>query len=263
MRVTILGTGTSSGVPTLGCSCSVCLSTNPKDKRLRTSCLVQTGTTSLLVDTSADFRQQMLASHVSSLDAVIYTHHHFDHIAGFDDIRGFNFTSGRDMPIYLLEETYRSIRRIFEYAFTVPEQVGGGVPQVKVNIVDTDDITVGDLVATPLPMLHGRLRVNGYRFGPFAYCTDTNHIPEATVELLRGVDVLVIDALRYTSHPTHFTVDEAVAMAREIGAKQTFFTHMSHHISHDALAASLPPHIQPAYDGLRIEWDRNGRFSWT
>lgn len=248
--VTVLGSGTSSGVPTIGCRCATCLSDDPRDTRLRPSLLVQSDTTTVVIDTSSDFRQQMLRHHVHELDAVVYTHHHFDHIGGFDDIRAYNFFLGKPMHLYLMQDTYAALRRTFTYAFEVPEQVGGGVPVVETHIIDCAPFTVGDLRFTPIPLLHGSLRVNGYRIGNMAYCTDTNCIPESSLALLEGLEVLILDALRYHEHPTHFTVDQAIAMAQHIGARTTYFTHIAHNIRHAELESTLPEGIALCYDGL-------------
>lgn len=252
-KVTVLGSGTSSGVPTIGCRCATCLSNDSRDKRLRPSLLVQSDTTTVVIDTSSDFRQQMLRCDVRSLDAVVYTHHHFDHIGGFDDIRAYNFFLNRPMSIYLMAETFAVLRRMFIYAFECAGQTGGGVPVVDTHIIGDDQFSIGDLLFTPIPLLHGSMRVNGYRIGNFAYCTDTNGIPDASIALLEGVEVLILDALRYHEHPTHFTVDQAIDVAQRIGARKTYFTHIAHNILHAELESTLPEGIAPGYDGLVID----------
>ncbi len=253
--VTVLGSGTSSGVPTIGCRCATCLSDDPRDKRLRPSLLVQSDTTTVVIDTSSDFRQQMLCCDVRSLDAVVYTHHHFDHIGGFDDIRAYNFFLNRPMSVYLMEETFAALRRTFIYAFEFSGQIGGGVPVVDTYIIDEKPFSIGDLTFAPIPLLHGSMRVNGYRIGNFAYCTDTNSIPDASIALLEGVEILILDALRYHEHPTHFTVDEAIKIAQRIGARTTYFTHIAHNIRHAELEDTLPEGIALSYDGLVIDID--------
>lgn len=252
MKFTVLGSGTSSGVPTIGCSCPTCLSDDPRDKRLRTSLLIESDTTTVVIDTSSDFRQQMLRHNVHSLDAVVYTHHHFDHIGGFDDIRAFNFILNRPIHIYAMQETLAALQRTFAYAFEPPKQLGGGVPLVQVHHIDTTPFTVGDIALTPIPLLHGTMRVQGYRIGSLAYCTDTNHIPASSLPLLEGVEVLILDALRYHEHPTHFTVEQAIEVARAIGARQTYFTHIAHNITHAELENNLPTGIALSYDGLHF-----------
>jgi phosphoribosyl 1,2-cyclic phosphate phosphodiesterase len=253
MKFTVLGSGTSTGVPLVGCPCETCRSEDPRDKRLRPSLLVESATTTVVIDTSADFRYQMLRLGTRKIDGVVFTHHHFDHIGGFDDLRAFNFLLRKAMPIYLMEETMENLRRTFLYAFVDTGQKGGGVPVVEQNIIDKSAFTLGDIEFLPIPMMHGNIRVNGYRIGNFAYCTDTNFIFEESFELLHGLDVLILDALRYDKHPTHFNVDEATACAKRIGAKQTYFTHIAHNILHADLERRLPHNIRLSYDGLVIE----------
>ncbi len=253
MKFTLLGTGTSTGIPMPTCTCTTCTSPDSRDKRLRPSLLVESNTTTIVIDTSSDFRQQMLTHQVMKLDGVVYTHHHFDHIGGFDDIRPYNFTSNSIMPIYALDRTAQALCTTFPYAFEKPEQLGGGVPEVTLNVIDAEPFTVQDIQFIPIPLYHGILRVNGYRIGNFAYCTDTNNIPEESYQLLEGVEVLILDALRYHEHPTHFTVEQAIEAATRIGAKQTYFTHIAHQILHHDLDTRLPQGINVGYDGLTIE----------
>ena len=253
MRFTVLGTGTSTGVPSVACDCETCRSTDPRDKRLRTSLLVESETTTVVIDTSMDFRQQMLKHNVMSIDGIVFTHHHFDHIGGFDDIRPFNFRSGKAMDIYCLAETLGVLKSTFPYAFGMVTSTGTSVPSVEVTVIDDAPFKVGDIEIVPIPMQHGRsLRVNGYRIGNVAYCTDTNHIPDSSKDLLRGLDTLVLDGLRWNAHPTHFTVDQAVAMAEELQAKQTYLTHIAHQLKHDETEAKLPANVRIAYDDLVI-----------
>ncbi|MBL7991763.1 MAG: MBL fold metallo-hydrolase [Candidatus Kapabacteria bacterium] len=253
MKIRVLGSGTSTGVPLVGCSCATCLSTDPRDKRLRPSILVESDTTTVVIDTSADFRYQMLRENVKKIDAVVFTHHHFDHIGGFDDVRAFNFMLRKALPIYLMQETLDNLERTFIYAFMDTGQKGGGVPVVEQHIIDKKAFAVGDIDFVPIPMMHGKMRVNGYRIGNFAYCTDTNFISEESFALLHNLDILILDALRYESHTTHFSVGEALAVAKRIGAKQTYFTHIAHNIKHDDLESRLPSGIAICYDGLHFE----------
>ena len=252
LKFTVLGSGTSTGVPLVGCSCPTCRSQDPRDKRLRSSLLIESPASTIVIDTSADFRYQMLRHSVQRLDAIVFTHHHFDHIAGFDDIRGYNFMLRKIVPIYLMQETMDNIERTFLYAFASGGQKGGGVPMVEQHIIESEPFCMGDVEFTPIPLWHGAMRVNGYRIGDFAYCTDTNCIPEESFALLRGVDVLILDALRPEAHPTHFNVEQAIAAAQRIGARQTYFIHMAHNILHADLESRLPQGIALAYDGLEI-----------
>lgn len=252
LRATVLGSGTSTGVPSVACDCATCLSDDPHDKRLRTSLLLQTKTTTVVIDTSPDFRQQMLTQSIMDLDAVIFTHHHFDHIGGFDDIRPYNFRNGRPLPIYGMPRTIEAIMQTFPYAFTEPEQLGGGVPEVDVHVIDDRAFDIGDISVLPIPLQHGSLRVNGYRIGTMAYCTDTNAISESSMGLLKGLDVLILDGLRWKSHTTHFTIDEALAIVDRLQPGVTYLTHIAHQVKHSEGDTYLPPHVRLAYDGLRI-----------
>jgi phosphoribosyl 1,2-cyclic phosphate phosphodiesterase len=257
MRFTLLGSGTSTGIPSVGCNCETCTSSDLKDKRLRPSLLVEDIAEgrhiTVVIDTSSDFRQQMLTYNVSELNAVVFTHHHFDHIGGFDDIRPYNFQQNCSMPVYCMERTLHSLKQCYPYAFGEAEQEGGGLPSVNTHIIDTAPFDVFGIRFVPIPMMHGVIRVNGYRIGNFAYCTDTNFIPDASLALLEGVEILILDALRYHPHPTHFTIEEAVEVAQKIGAKQTYFTHIAHQIKHSELDGKLPKGIQLGYDGLVVE----------
>ncbi len=256
MRLTFLGTGTSTGVPVVGCGCDVCRSADPHDKRLRTSALVETDGLSVVIDTGPDFRTQALRAGLRRLDAVLFTHSHFDHVAGLDDVRPFLFDEKTPIPCYADAPTAEALRRVYPYAW------GGsaypGVPVLALHEV-TEPFTLpsryggpATLAVTPLPALHGKAPVLGYRMGRLAYLTDVSAIPAATLGLLGGLDVLVLDALRAAPHPTHFSIPEAVAMAQQIGARQTYFVHMTHTVAHAATSALLPDGIALAHDGLVV-----------
>ena len=214
--------------------------------------LIESENTTIVVDTSPDFRQQMLSANVNDLDAVLYTHQHFDHIGGFDDIRAFNYHTRKPMQIYLSEDTFIRLKRTFYYAFEKPEQIGGGVPMVEVNIIDNETIRIGDIEIQPIPLLHGKLNVLGFRIGKFAYCTDTNHIPEASMKELKELDTLIIDALRFTPHSTHFSLDEAINVIKKIKPNKAYLIHMAHQMKHADCEKNLPENIRLAYDGLEI-----------
>lgn len=252
LKITVLGSGTSHGVPAIGCDCPVCTSTNLKNRRRRACMLVECDSTHVLIDTPPDLRDAALTFNVRCVDAVLYTHEHADHIFGCDDLRPFNYLSGgKNIPAYGHPRTVERLRRVFDY-FVNPVQQGGGVPQVEFLVLD-GPITIGSILAEPLTIFHGKLDVYGYRIGNFAYLNDTNHIPEETFSRLEGLDVLFLDALRHRPHETHFTVAEAVKTAQRIGAKQTYFVHIAHDLDHDETNATLPHGMELAYDGLIVE----------
>jgi phosphoribosyl 1,2-cyclic phosphate phosphodiesterase len=254
----MLGTGTSQGVPAIGCGCETCTSRDQRDQRLRPSVLFSVNGLNILIDTSSDFRQQMLRYQVPSIDAVLYTHHHFDHIGGFDDLRQYNFIQGKALPVYGMKETLDELAVTFRYAFGHALQVGGGLPVVERNeIADAQEIPIGDVRVLPLPAMHGRMPVLGYRIGRVAYLTDVSEIPATTMELLHGLDVLVLDALRHREHPTHLSLREAIDIAGNIGASHTYFTHIAHNIMHERDSALLPESMEFSYDGLLITSDES------
>ena len=252
MRITFLGTGTSHGVPMIGCDCSTCRSADPRDSRLRPSIFVETGAARVLVDAGPDLRAQALRHGLSRVDAILFTHGHADHILGIDDVRRFNALMRAPMPCFGDAATLDDIRRMFSYVFDPATPKGGGLPLLDLRLVE-GALTVGDLAVTPVPLDHGARPILGYRFGRFAYLTDCNRIPEASWPLLDGLDLLVLDALRIRPHPTHFSLDEAVAAAARIGARRTFFTHMCHDLQHAPTDARLPPGMALAYDGLVLQ----------
>ncbi|MDP2039918.1 MAG: MBL fold metallo-hydrolase [Algoriphagus sp.] len=251
MKVTFLGTGTSQGVPVIGCDCQVCKSLDFRDKRFRTSIHLEANGVSVVVDTGPDFRMQMLRAGVKRLDAVIYTHEHKDHTAGLDDIRPFNFSQKMDIPIFGQKQVLDQIRREFSYIFS--DKKYPGVPQVQAIEITENPFRVDGLPVIPIPVLHYKLPVLGFRFGDFSYITDANFIPDESLKLLEGTEILVLNALQKESHISHFTLDEAVHMARKIGAKQTYFTHIAHRLGlHEQVDRELPAGIALAYDGLEL-----------
>ena len=247
-----LGTGTSHGVPMIGCDCPVCRSEDSRDKRLRPSIVVQLDDgRQVLVDTTPDLRTQALANNLRRVDALLYTHAHADHVFGLDEIRRFNALSRSSMPIFADPPTAADVRRIFSYAFDPDAPRGGGVPDLRLWTLG-GPFCIGPQEIVPVPIWHGSRPILGYRFGGFAYLTDCSGIPESSMDLLQGLDVLVLDALRRRAHPTHFNLDQAVAMAQRLQARQTYFTHITHDLGHAETCASLPEGIALAYDGLNI-----------
>jgi phosphoribosyl 1,2-cyclic phosphate phosphodiesterase len=251
VNVTFLGTGTSTGVPVPTCTCDVCRSTDPRDARLRPSVLLRWDEVSVLVDTSTDLRQQALRHGLMSLDAVFYTHAHADHIFGLDDLRMFNWRRGGAIPVYGSAITLAALRRTFWYVFEDVE-AGGGKPLLELHEVRAP-FTLHRRHVIPVPLQHGRLPILGYRIGGFAYLTDVSAIPEGSYALLGDLDVLVLSALRHRPHPTHLHLARALEEAARIGATRTLFTHIAHEVGHAAVAATLPPGVELAYDGLSIE----------
>ena len=251
MTVTFLGTGTSQGVPLIGCSCEVCTSLDPKDDRLRSSIWIKTAKTSVVIDTGPDFRQQMLRAEVKNLDAVVFTHAHKDHTAGLDDIRAYNFIQGRRMPVWATDETQIVLKREFSYAFETPAYPG--VPEIDLYSFCNAPFEIGDLTLLPVQVWHARLEVFGFRIGSFAYITDANRIEPAELNKLRGVKTLVLNALRHTEHISHFTLQDAIDIARELRAEETYFTHISHQLGkHADINPHLPKGMNLAFDGLQL-----------
>lgn len=256
LAITVLGSGTSSGVPTIGCTCNVCRSTDPHDTRLRPSILIRhthdAGVArNVLIDTTPDFRAQMLTHRIERIDAIVYTHAHADHILGMDDVRPYNSRQGR-IPMFAAPDTFEVIRRVFTYAFE-PKNRGTYIPQLDVNLIDDDPFDVCGLRFEPIPVMHGKEKIYGFRFANAAYLTDHSEVPESSIAKLNGLDVLFLDALRHKPHPTHSTLATSIESARRIGANRTYFTHMSHDVPHAATSETLPPGIFLAYDGLEIE----------
>jgi phosphoribosyl 1,2-cyclic phosphate phosphodiesterase len=260
-RVTILGSGTSAGVPMIGCTCVVCRSVDPRDRRLRPSIFVEVEAgPSVLVDTSTDLRQQALTYAVRRVDAILFTHSHADHVMGLDDVRRFNYLQGGAIPVYADAFTCAELKRTFAYVFDPPDEPGGGIPQISLAAID-GPFGVGPLRVQPVPLFHGPKPILGFRFGNFAYLTDCNRLPDEAWPLLEGLDILVIDALRHRTHPTHFSLSEAVAVAERLGPHRTYFTHICHDLGHEATNRVLPAGMALAYDGLTMSIDTGAR--WT
>jgi len=247
LKITFLGTGTSSGVPMIGCQCEVCQSTDKKDTRLRSSILVQSNITTIVVDTTPDFRYQMLRAGVTRLDAVLYTHPHKDHIAGLDDIRAFNFFTEQAMDIYANELTSRAIKTEFSYIFS--DKKYPGIPEVAMHNIPHEPFVIGDIEIIPINVWHLNMPVLAFRFGNFTYVTDANRIEPVEMEKIKGSDIIVLNALRQKKHISHFNLGEAIAVSDESGASETYFTHISHQLGkHADINAQLPPGKALAYD---------------
>jgi phosphoribosyl 1,2-cyclic phosphate phosphodiesterase len=260
LRITFLGTGTSHGVPIIGCDCETCRSTDPRDTRLRPSIFVETGGARVLVDAGPDLRAQALRHGIRRVDAILFTHSHADHILGIDDVRRFNALKKGPMPCHADARTLGDIRKTFHYVFDAAAPKGGGLPSLELLPIE-GPLRVGDLDVQPIPVWHGSRAILGFRFGRFAYLTDCNGLPDEAWGLLEGLDAVVLDALREQPHPTHFSLSEAVEAARRIGARRTFFTHMCHHLLHEATCARLPTGMSLAYDGLVLEMANDGPLS--
>ncbi len=249
MKITFLGTGTSQGVPVIACDCLVCLSKNEKDKRLRSSIMVEDKGKVIVVDTGPDFRQQMLRENVQQLDAVVFTHEHKDHIAGLDDVRAFNFKQKRDMEVYASIETQTALKREFHYAFA--ENPYPGVPKINLNTIGNTPFTIGNIELTPINVWHHKMPVKAFRFGDFTYITDANRIEEHELEKIKGSKVIVVNALRRTDHISHFKLSEAIELLEKLKPEKAYLTHISHLLGrHEDVQQELPGFIEIAHDGL-------------
>ncbi|MBV6644227.1 MAG: MBL fold metallo-hydrolase [Cyclobacteriaceae bacterium] len=251
MKITFLGTGTSQGVPVIGCECETCRSLDHQDKRLRSSVLVQIEDLQFVIDTGPDFRQQMLRERVRRLDAVLYTHEHKDHTAGLDDVRSFNFLQQMDMPLFAHERVITQLHR--EYSYIFAKEKYPGVPRVQTHLIENKTFKINNLSVTPIEVMHYKLPVFGFRIHDFTYITDANHIAEEEIEKIKGSKVLVLNALQKTDHISHFTLDQAIAMAEKIGAEKTYLTHISHKLGrHRDVRQELPEGVELAFDGLKL-----------
>lgn len=254
-EIVILGSGTSMGVPTLGCDCSVCTSTDPRDTRTRPSIAVQWDAHTVVIDTGQDFRQQVLREHIRHIDAVFYTHPHADHILGMDDLRPLSFQHSNGLPLYADDGTASVLHRIFEYTFS-PSAKYPTRPRVQLHpLNDHESAEIGGLRFQRVPVLHGDITVAGYRFASVAYLTDMNGIPESSLPFLANLDILIIDALRWNHHPSHNNVDQALSWIDQIKPRRAYFTHIAHELDHEKTEAGLPPNVRLTYDGLRLEFE--------
>ena len=251
-EIIILGSGTSMGVPTLGCNCSVCTSSDPRDTRSRPSIAIQRGTHTVVIDTGQDFRQQALREHIRHIDAVLYTHPHADHILGMDDLRPLTFGQKSGLPLYADDATAAALRRIFEYTFS-PNAKYPTRARVELRPLNGhESVEIGGVLFQRVPVLHGDITVAAYRFGSAAYLTDMNAIPDSSLSLLEKLDVLIIDALRWNLHASHNNVEQALGWIERIQPHRAFFTHIAHELGHEKTEAALPANVRVAYDGLRI-----------
>ncbi len=249
MKITFLGTGTSMGVPVICCTCPVCLSTDERNKRLRTSILVEIQDNTFVVDTGPDFRQQMLRANVQDVDAILYTHEHTDHIVGMDDVRAFNFFRKKDVQLYATEQVQQHIKRVFHYVFA--KDPYPGIPRIQFHDITNEAFAINGVDIQPVKVWHHKLPVLGFRFGNFTYITDANFISEEEKEKIKGSEILVLNALRKEEHISHFTLEQALALIEELAPKQAYLTHISHQMGlHEEVAKTLPPHVAIAYDGL-------------
>ena len=252
MTVTFLGTGTSQGVPIICCECAVCKSTNPKDNRLRSSILIESETTKIVIDSGPDFRQQLLRRDLKSLDAVVFTHEHKDHIAGLDEVKAFNYFNKMRMPIYATQRVQNALKREFAYIFS--DDKYPGIPEVDLFTVTDEPITIKDITLLPIDVVHFKMPVKAYRINNFTYITDANYISDSEKEKIKGSEIIVVNALRKEPHLSHFTFEEAINLMTELKPKKAYFTHISHQLGlHNQVYEELPSFIELAYDGLQIE----------
>ncbi len=251
--LTVLGSGTSMGVPTIGCDCAVCHSPDPHDRRTRPSIMVQYGGRLVLIDTTPDFREQAIREGIHAVDAVLYTHTHADHILGIDDLRPLSFHQPGKIPLYARPEAGEFLRTMFGYIFDADYKFGG-IARVELRNID-GPLHLFDATFEPIAVLHGDAEIYGFRFGSAAYLTDFSDVPDASMERLKDLDILFLDALRHKPHPTHSTVENSLRIARELQPKRTFFTHICHDLPHEATNAALPANVRLSYDGMKLEFE--------
>lgn len=252
MIVTFLGTGTSQGVPIICCECAVCKSNNPKDNRLRSSILIESETTKVIIDAGPDFRQQLLRKNLKTLDAVVFTHEHKDHIAGLDEVKAFNYFNKIKMPVYATERVQAALKREFAYIFS--EEKYPGIPEIDLHTITEEPICINDITLLPIDVIHYKMPVKSYRIGNFTYITDANYISESEKEKIKGSEIIVVNALRKEPHLSHYTFAEAIELMKELNPKKAYFTHISHQLGlHKDVSQELPDFIELAYDGLQIK----------
>lgn len=251
LNITFLGTGTSSGVPMIGCDCDVCTSSNPKDTRFRSSIMLKCMNTNVVIDTTPDFRMQMLRERVKKLDAVVFTHPHKDHIAGLDDVKAFNYFTKQPISVYANSLTEEALKR--EYAYVFADNKYPGIPEINLNTIDDQSFKVGDMTFVPILVWHLKMPVLAFRVGDFTYITDANRIDEEEKEKIRGSKIIVVNALRHQKHISHFTLQEAIQLVQELEVPEAYFTHISHQLGkHDEIEKILPKGMHLAYDGLQL-----------
>jgi len=252
-KLTVLGSGTSMGIPTIGCDCAVCHSTDPHDKRTRPSIMLEYNGHVILVDTTPDFREQAIRAQIKQVDAVLYTHSHADHILGIDDLRPLSFRRPNKIPLYARPESAQFLRAMFRYIFDADYKFGG-IAKVELKPI-TAPIELFGARFEPVPVIHGDMEINGYRFGSAAYLTDFSNIPEQSFSQLRDLDILFLDALRHRPHPTHSTVDNSLRIVERVKPQRAFFTHICHDLPHEATNATFPPHVRLSHDGMVLEFE--------
>ncbi|MGG9970438.1 MBL fold metallo-hydrolase [Ferruginibacter sp. SUN002] len=254
IKITFLGTGTSTGVPMIACDCIVCASSNSKDQRLRSSILVESSATSFVIDTTPDFRTQMLRERVKKLDAVLFTHPHKDHVAGLDDVKAFSYFSGKAMEVFANALTEEALKREFAYAFA--DKKYPGIPEINLNTIDETPFMIGDIPVIPVMVWHYKMPVMAFRIGKFTYITDANKIDESEKEKIKGSEAMVVNALRHKEHLSHYTIDEAIALVKELKVPKGYFTHISHQLGlYEDINKDLPSGMELAYDGLQLFFD--------
>ena len=252
IKITVLGCGTSTGVPMIACDCSVCTSRDIRNKRTRSSILISRGEKNVLVDTSTDLRHQSLENNVRNVNAVLFTHCHADHVHGIDELRSFNFVQKESIPCYGDENTLNRIKQMFSYIFK-KNHVGGGIPDISLNTLTGEEtVEIGGISFSPISVIHGNMPILGYRFNNVAYITDCSEIPATSMDKLQGLDILILDALRHRPHNTHFNIEEALDVVAHLKPRQTFFTHLSHEVDYESTMSTLPDGVRLAYDGMII-----------